>query len=166
LVLEYGQLMASIGTVKSPALALLALLLANCAGTNDALLVKQFQLRDQTTQGGDDPMVRMEKLRRLHGAVSMEERRQRLGQYYTLIWEDPEGVGKGPVEVVFEYRQGGSASEVKRMSEIFAATEGRGTVEFAVIGDNYFDNGKVLTWRASLCRAGEEIASRKSFMWE
>ena len=111
-------------------------------------------------------MVRMEKMRRLHGAVSMEERRQRLGQYYTLNWQDPKGVGTGPVEVLFEYRQGGTASEIKRLSEVYPATESEGMVEFAVVGDNYFDNGKVLAWRASLSRGGEELAVKKSFLWD
>ncbi len=153
--------------MKLLALALLMLCLANCAGTKDALTVRQFQLRDQETTGGvDEPMVRMEKLRRLHGAVSMEERRQRLGQYYTLNWQDHKGVGTGPVEVLFEYRQGGTASEIKRLSEVYPATESEGMVEFAVVGDNYFDNGKVLAWRASVSRGGEELASEQSFLWE
>lgn len=152
--------------VKLLALALLALCLANCAGPKEALEVRQFQLRDQSTHGGDEPMVRMEKLRRLHGAVSMEERRQRLGQYYTLTWEDHKGVGSGPVEVLFEYKQGGTASEIKRMSEVYPASETAGVVEFAVVGDNYFDNGKVLAWRASVSRGGEELASKQSFLWE
>lgn len=153
--------------MKLPILTLLALLLVNCAGSKDVLSVRQFQLRDQSTgQGGDDPMVRMEKLRRLRGAVSMEERRQRLGQYYTLTWQDHEGVGKGPVEVLFEYQQGKSASEVKRMSELYAPEVAEGVVEFAVVGDNYFDNGKVLAWRASVSRGGKELASKQSFLWE
>jgi len=153
--------------VKFAILALFALCLANCAGPKEVLTVRQFQLRDQvTSQGGDEPMVRMEKLRRLHGAVSMEERRQRLGQYYTLTWQDLKGAGSGPVEVLFEYQQGGTASEIKQMRELYPAEATEGVVEFAVIGDNYFDNGKVLAWRASVSRGGEEIASKRSFLWE
>lgn len=152
--------------VKIFVIALAALCLASCAGSKDILKVHQFQLRDQVTGKGEEPMVRMEKLRRLHGAVSMEERRQRLGQYYTLIWQDPKGVGGGPVEVLFEYAQGGSASQIKRMSELYPAEAGEGVVEFAVIGDNYFENGKVLAWRASVSRGGKEIASRKSYLWD
>lgn len=152
--------------MKFPALALLALILAGCADPTEPLIVKQFQLRDQVTNSGDDPMVRMEKNRRMRGAVSMEERRQRLGQYFTLLWSDPKGAGSGPVEVLFEYRQGGTGSEIKRMTELYPASAAEGVVEFAVVGDNYFDNGKVLAWRASVSRAGEEIAVKKSFMWE
>ena len=152
--------------MKFPILALLALCLANCTGPGNTLSVRQYQLRDQDTRKGEEPMVRMEKLRRLHGAVSMEERRQRLGQYYTLTWQDHKGVGSGPVEVLFEYRQGGTASLVKRMSELYPAEVAEGVVEFAVVGDNYFDNGKVLAWRASVSRGGEELASRKSYLWD
>ena len=147
-------------------IALAALCLASCAGSKDILEVRQFQLRDQAANKAEEPMVRMEKLRLLHGAVSMEERRQRLGQYYTLIWEHPEGAGSGPVEVLFEYRQGGSASKIKRMSELYPAEAEEGVVEFAVIGDNYFDNGKVLAWRASVSRGGEELASKQSYLWD
>jgi hypothetical protein len=110
-------------------------------------------------------MVRMEKSRRLHGAVSMAERRQRLGQYYTLVWHDPEGVGQGEVEVLFQYQQGASASRVKVMKKTFPSDAAEGVAEFAVIGDDYFDHGKVLSWRASVTRGGRELASRQSYLW-
>ena len=138
-------------------------LLAGCARQPHALDVKQFVLRDEQRDTGDDPMVRMEKARRLHGAISMEERRQRLGQYYTLIWQDPQGAGKGEVLALFEYQQGGSA--IKRMSKTFPAEATNGVADFAVIGDDYFKHGKVLSWRASLWRNGREIASRQSYLW-
>ena len=145
---------------------LAALFLAACAGTPDTLVVKQFQLRDQARNVGDEPMVRMEKARHLRGAVSMEERRQRLGQYYTLIWSDPKGAGQGDVEVVFQYQQGASASRVKRMSKRFSASAAEGIVEFAVIGDDYFKGGKVLAWKATVSRAGRELASQRSYLWQ
>ena len=145
--------------------ALLCLFLGACAGTPDPLVVKQFQLRDQERDSTAEPMARMEKERRLRGAVSMAERRDRLGQYYTLLWHDPAGAGSGSAEVVLEYRQGGSASRVKRMSQSFPAADPSGTASFAVIGDDYFKNGRVLAWRASLTRAGRVIAVRKSYLW-
>lgn len=128
-------------------------------------MVKQFLLRDQVRDRDEEPMVRMEKERRLLGAVSMEERRQRLGQYYTLLWSDPAGAGQGPVEVVFQYQQGASASRVKRMTKNFPADAAEGIADFAVIGDDYFTNGRVLAWQASVLRGGRELASRRSFLW-
>lgn len=110
--------------------------------------------------------MRMEKEGRLHGAVSMAERRQRLGQYYTLVWQDPSGVGQGPVEVVFDYQQGATGSQVKRMTREFPASDAEGTAEFAVIGDDYFNGGRVLAWQATVLRDGRELASRRSFLWK
>jgi hypothetical protein len=138
-------------------------LLAGCASQPHTLEVKQFVLRDVKREESDDPMVRMEKARRLHGAVSKEERRQRLGQYYTLVWQDPDGAGSGEVLALFEYQQGGSA--IKRMSKTFPADASDGVADFAVIGDDYFERGKVLAWRASVWRGGREIASRQSYLW-
>lgn len=111
-------------------------------------------------------MVRMEKGRRLRGAVSMEERRQRLGQYYTILWSDPVGAGQGKVNVVFQYQQGASASRVKHMTKEFPASDAEGIAEFAVVGDDYFKGGKVLAWKATVSRGGRELASQRSYLWQ
>ncbi len=141
-------------------------LLGACAGPREALVVKQFQLRDQVTGKSDEPMVKMEKDRRLHGAVSMAERREKLGQYYTLIWNDPSGAGQGDAELVFQYQQGASASRVKRMVRSFSSSETTGKAEFAVIGSDYFQNGRVLAWKATLQRGKKVIATRQSYLWQ
>lgn len=150
-----------------PISSLLAVfLLGACAGPPEALVVKQFQLRDQTRDRIDEPMVKMEKERRLHGAVSMAERRDRLGQYYTLLWNDPAGAGQGEVELIFQYQQGASASRVKQMIKTFPSAESKGSAEFAVIGDDYFKGGKVLAWKATLQRGKRVIATRQSYLWQ
>jgi len=130
------------------------------------LVVKQFQLRDQTPGASDEPMVKMEKERRLHGAVSMAERRNKLGQYYALLWNDPAGVGRGEVETIFQYQQGASASRVKRMTRSFPSSDSEGTAEFAVIGDDYFKGGRVLAWKATLLRGKRIISTRQSYLWQ
>lgn len=111
-----------------------------------------------------DPMVRGEQLRLLHGSVGINERAQRLGQYYTVLWHD--ATGSGPVEVIFEYQQGGTASRVKRFAQRFPAGETSGKVEFSVIGDDYHQGGRVLAWRCKLLRDGRELASRHSYLWQ
>ena len=151
----------------SPCYSLLAvLLLGACAGPQQPLVVKQFQLRDQDTEATDEPMVKMEKARRLHGAISMAERRNKLGQYYTLLWSDPAGAGHGEAELIFQYQQGATASRVKRMVRKFPPADSQGTVEFAVIGEDYFKGGKVLAWKATLQRGKRVIASRQSYLWQ
>ena len=140
---------------------LAACLLASCAGPNDALVVKQFTLRDQDAQAEQDPMVRNEKLRRLHGAVSMEERKGRLGQYYTALWNADTALEKS---VVFRYQQGGS--KIKEMRRDIPAGTSEGKEEFSIIGDNYFNNGRVLAWRMDLIVGGQTVASKQSYLWE
>jgi hypothetical protein len=152
--------------VKLFFIAVAVVLTAACSGPPQTLVVKQFQVRDQLRKDGDDPMVRMEKERHLLGAVSMEERRQRLGQYYTIRWSDSAGVGKGDVRLVFMYQQGVTGSLVKRMTRDFSSSTAEGMAEFAVIGDDYFTGGKVLTWKATVTRGGRELASRQSYLWQ
>ena len=142
--------------------ALLAFcLLASCSSPTDPLVVKQFTLRDQDTQGEADPMLRNEKLRRLYGAVSLEERKGRLGQYYTALWNADPGASK---EIVFRYQQGGS--RIKQMRREIPAGTSEGKEEFAVIGDDYFENGRVLTWKMDLIVDGQTISSKQSYLWE
>ena len=144
-----------------PLIFLAACLLASCAGSNDALVVKQFTLRDQEPDKEKDPMVRNEKQRRLHGAVSMEERKGRLGQYYTALWHADHGAEKS---IVFRYQQGGS--RIKEMRRDIPAGTAEGKEEFAIIGDDYFNNGRVLAWKMDLIVGGQTIGSRQSYLWE
>ena len=146
-------------------IAALSLWLGACAARHEALEVRQFKLRDQRTDYAEDPMVRMEKQRHLRGAVSLEERRQRLGQYFTVLWKDESGSTTGPVEVLFEYRQGASGSHVKRQSRRFPAGTTSGEALFQVTGDDYFKGGRVVSWQTTLRRDQNIIASRRSYLW-
>ena len=127
--------------------------------------VKTFVLRDDERSMGSNPWARMEKESRLRGAVTIEERRQRLGQYFTVLWSDGD-TGGGEVDIVFEYVQGKTGSTVKTRTEKFGAGEIRGRASFAVIGDDYVRNGRVLAWQVRFLRGGSEIASRRSYMWK
>jgi hypothetical protein len=129
-------------------------------------VVKQYQVRDQVFRPNDEPMIRMEKERHLRGAVSMEQRRQRLGQYYALLWQDSSATAHGPVTVLFQYQQGTSASLVKHLTRSFPASQTNGRADFSIIGDNYFTNGKVLAWKATLRRGSRVLASRQSYLWQ
>ncbi len=149
--------------MKIISVAILSLLIIGCAKTTDPLIVKLQTVRDQGMENEDDPMARHERVRRFHGAVSMEERAQKLGQYYTILWQAEAGVKK---EILFEYQQAKSGSLVKTMKRQLDANAASGKEEFSVIGDNYFDNGRVLTWRISLIVNGKTISTEQSYMWE
>jgi len=137
--------------------------LGACSNGDPALTVKQFHLREISSEKGQDPFVRGEEQRRLFGAVSIAERKLRLGQYYTIAWRNPQ-VGT-PVRVVFEYRQAATTDKVLTMESTFGAAAKAGESEFAVIGDDYQANGRVLAWQVTLFRGSEIVAQRRSFMW-
>ena len=109
-------------------------------------------------------MVKMESSRRLFGAVSTAERNGRLGQYYTMVWNDP--AGAGDVEVRLEYRQGATASLVKQMVRSFPASDTQGKAEFVVIGDDFLKGGRVLAWKATLRRGGNLVETQQSYLWD
>ncbi|MFN6046160.1 MAG: hypothetical protein ACK49J_04455 [Verrucomicrobiota bacterium] len=144
---------------------LVILCLTGCS-TRSSLEVDSFFMRDFSAPETDEPMVRMEKLRRLHGVLTAAERNDRLGHYYTMHWSDPTGAGKGEVEIVFEYQQGSTASQVKRQWQRFASSDRRGKAEFRVTGNDYLKGGRVLAWKATLKRGGREIESHHSYLWE
>ena len=146
-------------------LILAVCLLAGCAGEKPTLVVKQYTLRDQNTADNEDPMVRQEKLRRLYGAITMEERKAKLGQYYTVLWNLPENTGADR-KVAFRYLQGGSGSFVKTMSRDLQPGSPGGKEEFGITGDDYFDNGRVLAWKTDLIVDGQTVASEQSYLWE
>lgn len=149
--------------MKILSIAVLSVLIIGCAKTSDPLVVKLQTVRDQGMEKEDDPMSRHERVRRFHGAVSMEERRQRLGQYYTILWQADAKVSK---ELLFEYQQAQTGSKIKTMRRQLDAMTGSGKEEFSVIGDDYFNNGRVLTWRVSLIVDGKTIATEQSYLWE
>lgn len=150
--------------LRSLILLVVAVFMAACTPAGSSLRVKTFVLRDQKRDAGSDPWARMEKESRLRGAVSMEERRQRLGQYYTVLWNDGD-TAAGEVTVTFEFQQGKTGSQIKRIVRTFPASDTEGRASFAVIGDDYVRNGRVLAWQVTLSRGERQIASRRSYLW-
>ena len=145
-------------------LPLLAIGLLSACSSPQALEVQPYHLREVSLKGNGEPLIDAEERRRMYGAIGVREQEQRLGQYYTVNWND-DSVGE-PVRVVFEYQQASSASKVLRKTQDFSADTRKGTAEFQVIGDEYLKGGRILAWKCSLLRGGKEIANRRSYLWE
>lgn len=152
---------------KALAATLPALVLLSCSSTQ-VLDVRPYHLREiGATDEGDDPMLRGEYQRRMHGAIGVREQGERLGYYYTVLYNDASS--SGPGKVVFEFQQGLTGSRVKKMTHDIPAGKTKGKAEFAIIGKDYFQDGKpqkVLAWRCKLYRDGREVASRQSYLWQ
>jgi len=150
-------------TMRRMLAALGAALFASC-GTPEALDVRPFHMRELTVESNEEAMIRGEQRRRLYGAVGVREQEQRLGHYYTVLWHD-EAVGE-PVRVRFEYQQGATGSRILSQEREFDGGQVSGQAEFAVIGADYLEGGRVLAWRCRLFRGGREVASRRSYLWQ
>ena len=144
------------------------LCLVSCAGPQPGLDVKAYHLREVGPEAGsfsENEVVRAERLKKMYGAVSAEERRARLGNYYTVRWDGPAGTEGQAVRVVFDYRQARTASKILTMTEENPGAA-RGRVEFAVSGEAYQTGGRVLSWRVRLYRAGTLVDTKKSYLWD
>lgn len=135
-----------------------------CGCGSSVLDVRPVHMRNLDIADPDQPMIRGEQRRLLHGAIGVREQEQRLGHYYVVLWEDDSG--GGPARVSFEYQQAGTASRILRQEQSFAPGATSGRAEFRIIGDDYLEGGRVLAWRCRFFRGEREIASRHSYLWE
>jgi len=142
-------------------LAGLVLLLVSC-GAPETLRVRQFHLRDTKVSTGD-LFIRAEMNKRLHGAVTEEERNLRKGNYYHVRWHGLSGTK--PVRVLFEYRQTRTGAKVKKY-ETTAPAAAKGDRQISINGEDYLKNGRVLAWRASLYDGGTLVAQKESYLWD
>lgn len=142
-------------------LAIAALVLASC-GSPETLRVRQFHLQETNPAQGH-PFIRAEMNKRLHGAVTLAERKMRQGNYYHLRWRGLSG--SESVRLVFEYRQARSGAAVKKRVVTLGASS-RGEHELAVTGRDYLLGGHVQSWRVRLYDGETLVASQQSYLWE
>ncbi|NWK56007.1 hypothetical protein HW115_10315 [Verrucomicrobiaceae bacterium N1E253] len=147
-------------------LAVGAFVLSSCSNQEpDLLTVRHFHLQDVDPVDDKSEMARGDQLYRLRGAVTMEERKARLGHYYTVSWQNDQ-VGGGDLEVVMDYQQAATASKIIRMSRTVPGEEESGRVEFKIAGEDYRVGGRVLAWRVQLRRGAKVLAEEHSYLWK
>lgn len=147
------------------ALVILGILGLSSCGSPVVLEIRQYHLRSLDADTGGVDSIRAEKLKRLHGAVSLEEQHQRLGHYYTIRWNGPEGREGEPVRILFQFRQAVTGSKILKV-EHDAPVGRKGAFEFQVTGEPYLEGGRVLSWHLTLFRGGEVVATKQSYLWE
>lgn len=141
--------------------AVVALVLVSCSDS-ETLKVRQFHLRDTEVSNGIE-FIRGEMNKRLHGAVTLEEREARKGHYYNISWQGLSG--SQPVTVLFEYRQAATGAENKTLKQVMAPSS-EGKVELRVAGESYQKGGRVLAWRITLLDGKQSVAQKKSYLWD
>ena len=141
--------------------AVVAFALVSCSDS-ETLRVRQFHLRDTEVSNGNE-FIRGEMNKRLHGAVTLEEREARMGQYYNISWQGLSGTK--PVTVLFEYRQAATGADAKTLKQVMPPSV-KGSVELRVTGESYQKSGRVLAWRVTLLDGQQSIAQKKSYLWD
>ena len=138
-------------------------LFASCS-SSDVMEVRQFHLSSVDPANRDAQMVRGEQSYRLRGAVTLEERQARLGQYYTVSWKN-EGSSSGQLKIVMDYQQTATGSRALRMSRDLPVNLESGKVEFKLTGEAYRIGGRVLSWRIRMMNGNKVIAEKRSYLW-
>jgi hypothetical protein len=110
-----------------------------------------------------DMQIVFERQYRLFGAVTGLDQRQRFGDYFDFFWR-----AKRPADVTvrLEYRQEKLHDFVQAQEISYQNVRGTHKTEFKVIGDDYFDDGRVIAWRCLLIENGRIVAENRSFMWK
>ncbi len=147
-------LLAAVGAAILP--------LCSCSSTKPGITkVKSFHLVESGQKAAADQAIPFEYKHYMHGAITSQERRDRQGNYYTVMWRSEKS---GPVTIRFDYRQGDSRSQLH--SQEVTASGNQGTVKFEVNGADYQTGGKVTAWKVTLLQSGATIGSQQSFLWE
>ncbi|MGE5209019.1 MAG: hypothetical protein ACM3KL_06785 [Alphaproteobacteria bacterium] len=110
-----------------------------------------------------DAPITFERQYRLFGAVTALDQRQRYGNYFDFFWR-----AKRPADVTvrLEYRQEKLHEHVQAQEITYRNVHGTHRTEFKVIGDDYFDDGRVISWRCLLIVNGQIVAENRSFLWK
>lgn len=118
---------------------------------------------NQKTSTLQDAPIVFERQYRLYGAVTRVDQRQRFGDYFDFFWR-----AKRPSDVTvrLEYRQEKLHEHVQAQEITYGNVRGTHKTEFRVIGDDYFDDGRVIAWRCLLIANGRIVAENRSFLWE
>jgi len=117
----------------------------------------------QKTLTLQDVPITFERAYRLFGAVTLLDARQRCGDYFDFFWR-----AKRPADITvrLEYRQEKLHEHVQAQEISYRNLRGTHKTEFKVIGDDYFDDGRVIAWRCLLVENGRIVAENRSYMWE
>ena len=110
-----------------------------------------------------DASITFERQYRLYGAVTNLDQRQRYGNYFDFFWRSRK---PADVTVRLEYRQEKLHAHVQAQEISYSNSRGTHKTEFKVIGDDYFDDGRVIAWRCLLIANGAIVAENRSYLWD
>jgi hypothetical protein len=116
----------------------------------------------KSTSVVQEASITFERQYRLFGAVTKLDQHQRFGDYLDFFWR-----ARRPADLTvrLEYRQEKLHAHIQAQEISYANVRGSRKTEFKVIGDDYFDNGRIIAWRCLLIENGRAVAENRSFLW-
>ncbi|MEP6709199.1 MAG: hypothetical protein ABJB32_03590 [Verrucomicrobiota bacterium] len=124
---------------------------------------KLTDLGSPPVAGRQDESIAFERAYRMFGAITQLDRQQRTGNYFDFFWRAKRTAN---ITVRLEYRQEKLRSFVQAREISYSNARGHYKTEFAIVGDDYADDGRVIAWRALLIENGRIVALNRSFLWE
>lgn len=117
---------------------------------------------DWTRGGAKSPSIGAEGAYRLFGAVTELDKVRRFGYYFDFFWRAQRSA---PITVRLEYRQEKLRSFTQAREVTYPNARGSHKTAFAVLGDDYFSDGRVISWRCLLVVNGRIVAEDRSYLW-
>ena len=110
-----------------------------------------------------DASIRFERQYRLFGAVTKLDQRERFGNYFDFFWKSHRAAD---LTLRLEYRQEKLHEHVQAQEISCPNARGHHKTEFRVVGDDYFEDGRVIAWRCLLIEGGRIVAEKRSYAWD
>jgi hypothetical protein len=110
-----------------------------------------------------DLMIDFERKHRLWGALLVADILAKTGQYFTFFWR-----AKRPANLTLrlEYRQANLKNYVQGRELYYPNARGSHTSEFAIVGNDYANDGPITSWRAILIENRKIVALLQSRTWQ
>ncbi len=137
---------------------------------NDDFQFRKFDIfRNVLVRPGATPLptrelaIQFERKRRMWGAIDGFDAHQHTGQYFTFFWK-----AKRPANLTLrmEYRQANLKNYVQARELYYPSARGNHTSEFAIVGDDYSQDGPITSWRAVLIENDVIVALLQSRTWQ
>ena len=110
-----------------------------------------------------DASIRFERQYRLFGAVTKLDQRERMGNYFDFFWKARR---LADLTVRLEYKKEKLHAHIQAQEIFYPQARGSYKTEFKVVGDDYFDDGRVIAWQCLLIESGRIVAETHSYLWE
>jgi hypothetical protein len=109
-----------------------------------------------------EPSITFEGAYRMYGAVTSLDQRRRFGHYFDFFWRAKRAAA---VTVRLEYKQERLRAFTQAREVDYPNARGNRRTSFAIIGDDFMNDGRILAWRCVLIANGKIVAEERSYLW-